>query len=213
MYDGYIPFNFATQLQYIKKTEKHFIMTTIKSNKNTGEIRFTFKEERFCCEYALHPNATEAAVSAGYSKKTAAQMASYLLSKDRIRERIQYLKNNPAEISKLSVLRVLKEHEKIAFADAGQIRDGWMSLKKFENLTPEQRAVIQEVTARETKYGTEIKIKLYDKQRSLDSINAMLGFNASKKTEITGKDGKDPFAELTDDELDAKIAELKNKLK
>ncbi|KAA6327433.1 hypothetical protein EZS27_023571, partial [termite gut metagenome] len=151
-------------------------MKTIKDNKNTGEVKLTSsKQEHFCYEYVLHLNANKAAINAGYSKKTT---VSKLLSKAKIQKRIQYLKNNPAEISRISVLRVLKEHEKIAFADAGQLRNGWMSLKEFENLTPEQKAIIQEVSTHETKYGTEIKIKLYNKQKSLDSINAMLGFNA-----------------------------------
>ena len=41
----------------------------------------------------------------------------------------------------------------------------------------------------------------------------MLGFNAPEKTELTGKDGKDLFANLTDDELDMRIVELERKLK
>ena len=50
-----------------------------------------------------------------------------------------------------------------------------------------------------------VKIELYDKQKSLDSINQMLGFNAPEKMEHTGKDGKDLFAmdfgKLSDEEL------------
>jgi hypothetical protein len=58
-----------------------------------------------------------------------------------------------------------------------------------------------------------IKIELYDKQKSLDAINAMLGFNVPVKTEITGKDGKDLFANLTDEQFSAKVAELERKFK
>ncbi|KAA6350859.1 hypothetical protein EZS27_001706 [termite gut metagenome] len=188
-------------------------MTTIQDKENSSGAKLTSKEDRFCYEYVLHPNGTRAARNAQYSKKTVDRMGSHLLSKAKIQERIQYLKDNPAEIFRMSVLRVLEEHEKIAFADVGQLCDSWMSLKDFENLTPEQKAIIQEVTIRETKYGTEIKIKLYDKQKSLDSINAMLGCNASGKVGITGKDGKDLFAGMTDAELNAKIAELEKKLK
>lgn len=36
-----------------------------------------------------------------------------------------------------------------------------------------------------------VKIKLYDKQKSLDSISRMLGYDAPIKQELTGKDGKD----------------------
>jgi phage terminase small subunit len=189
-------------------------METTRDKKNTGEVKLTPKEERFCYEYVLRPIAGKAAITAQYGKKWAATTASHMLAKAKIQQRINYLKNNPAEITRIRALLVLMEHEKIAFSDAGQLREGWMSLKNFENLTPEQKSIIQEVTTRETKYGKEIKIKLYDKQRSLDSINAMLGFNALPgKTAIAGKDGKDLFADMTDEELDTKIAELENKLK
>jgi hypothetical protein len=40
----------------------------------------------------------------------------------------------------------------------------------------------------------------------------MLGFDAPIKTEVTGKDGKDLFSNLTDDELKARIDELERKL-
>jgi phage terminase small subunit len=188
-------------------------MKTVRDKENADEVKLTSKEECFCYEYVLHLNATKAAINAQYREKKASKIGSRLLLKTNIQERIKYLKNNLAEIAGISALRVLKEHEKIAFGNAGQLHDGGMSLEKFENLTPEQKSIIQEVIIRETRYGTEIKIKLYNKQRSLDSICAMLGFNAPEKTEITGKDGKDLSANMTDDELDAKIAELEKKLK
>jgi len=178
-----------------------------------NEAKLTAKEERFCYEYVLLLNATKAAINAGYSEKTASAAGSRLLRIVKVQERIKYLKDNLAETAEISALRVIKEHEKIAFTNAGQLRDGWMSLKNFEALTEEQKAIIQEVTTKDTKYGTEVKIKLYDKQKSLDSINAMLGYNAPDKTELTGKDGKDLFGKLTDDELNAKIADLERRTK
>jgi len=181
-------------------------------DENTDEVKLTAKEERFCYQYVLYLNATKACKLAGYSERTADVAGSRLLGKVKVQERIKYLKANLAETAEISALRVLKEHEKIAFADAGQLRDGWMSLKDFEDLTDEQKAIIQEVTTRDTKFGTEVKIKLFDKQRALDSISNMLGFDAPVKTELTGKDGKDLFANLTDDELNARIVELERKL-
>jgi phage terminase small subunit len=186
-------------------------METIK-DENTDEVKLTAKEERFCYQYVLHLNATRACVLSGYSEKTAYAAGSRLLKNVKVQERIKYLKDNLAETAGISALRVIKEHEKIAFADAGQLRDGWMSLKEFESLTEEQKAIIQEVTTKETKYGTEVKVKLFDKQRALDSISNMLGFDAPVKTELTGKDGKDLFAQMTDEELEKKIIEFELKL-
>ena len=172
------------------------------------DIKLTAKEERFCHEYVMWLNATKAAINAGYSEKSARRIGYRLSTKVHIQERIKHLKENLAETAEISKMRVLREHEKIAFADAGQLRDGWMSLKDFDTLTPEQKSIIQEVTTKEVKNGTEIKVKLYDKQRSLDSISAMLGFDAPVKTELTGKDGKDLFAQKSIDEKKAELEEL-----
>ena len=51
-----------------------------------------------------------------------------------------------------------------------------------------------------------VKIKLFDKQKALDSLTNLLGFNAPTKSELTGKDGKPLFPEmdytkLTDEDL------------
>lgn len=183
----------------------------------------TPKEEHFCYEYVLHLNATKAATLAGYGEKSARSKGCQLLTKVNIRERIKYLRDNLAETAGISALRVLKEHEKIAFANAGQLRDGWMTLKDFELLTEEQKTCIQEVSSRQVKRVNDegeiiieewVKIKLYDKQKSLDSIKAMLGYDAPEKREITGRDGKDLFIEpITIEIIDSRdkvISDAKN---
>ena len=109
--------------------------------------KLTDKQEKFCYEYVLHLNATKAAINAGYSEKTVFIIGSENLRKPYIKERIRYMQDNLAETAQLSALRVLKEHEKIAFND-------------------------EEKTA--------------DKQKSLDSINNMLGYNAPTKNEYSG---------------------------
>ncbi len=109
--------------------------------------KLTDKQEKFCYEYVLHLNATKAAINAGYSKKTAYSIGAENLKKPEIQARIKYMQDNLAETAQLSALRVLKEHEKIAF--------------NYEEKTA-------------------------DRQKSLDSINNMLGYNAPTKNEFTG---------------------------
>lgn len=50
--------------------------------------KMTEKQKRFCDEYLIDLNATQAAIRAGYSKKTARQMANENMSKLYIREYI-----------------------------------------------------------------------------------------------------------------------------
>ncbi len=48
-------------------------------------------KERFCQEYVKLGNATQAAINAGYSKKTASQIGSHLLKEPEIGEKIEEL--------------------------------------------------------------------------------------------------------------------------
>lgn len=158
---------------------------------NTGR-KLTAKEELFCREYCVDFNATRAALKAGYSKKSAYSIGSENLKKPEIQKQISYYQSHLAELSGISALKIIDEHAKIAFSNAGQLRTGWMTMKEFENLSDEDKACIQEVQTKETKRKTNdgddlvdtwVKVKLYDKQKSLDSLTNILGFNAPVKTE------------------------------
>jgi phage terminase small subunit len=185
--------------------------------------KLTAKEEKFCQEYVLWLNGAKAAINAGYSENTAKNAASRLLTFVNVKERIQYLKDNLAETCGISAQRIAQEHEKIAFSNTGSLRNGWMSLKEFEDLTDEQKSCIEEVSTKETTKQFEggsitevwVKIKMYNKQKSLDSLVDMFGYNAPKTMELTGKDGKDlvpqpDLSKLTDDELRT-LVELQSK--
>ena len=56
--------------------------------------KLTAKQQRFCDEYLIDMNATQAAIRAGYSKKTANRIGTENLSKLVIRE---YIENRMAE--------------------------------------------------------------------------------------------------------------------
>ena len=172
-------------------------------NEKTDEVKLSPKEEKFCYEYVLHLNATKAAILAGYSEKTARSIGCENLTKPHIQKRIKYLKDNLAETAGISALRVLKEHEKIAFSSIAHLHNTWLERTEFEMLTEDQKSCIKNISTKIVKKNIGasdepdivdveyVKIELYDKQKSLDSINAMLGFDAPVRTELTGKDGKD----------------------
>ncbi|WP_239700345.1 terminase small subunit [Mammaliicoccus sp. D-M17] len=61
-------------------------------------MKLTIKQQKFVDEYLISGNATDAAIKAGYSKKSARQVATENLSKpyisEYINERLQEVKNN-----------------------------------------------------------------------------------------------------------------------
>lgn len=64
------------------------------------------KQDRFCREYLIDLNATQAAIRAGYSEKTARQQASTLLSKPNIQDRIAELKQEVNKELKIDAVYV-----------------------------------------------------------------------------------------------------------
>jgi phage terminase small subunit len=165
--------------------------------------KLTAKQEKFCYEYVIDLNATQAALRAGYSEKTAYSSGSRLLKNVEIQKFIQTLQADLEKTAGITALKVLKEHKKIAFSDTSMVREGWMTLKAYKELPKEIKDCIQEVATRETKYGNEIKIKFYDKQKSLDSISKILGFEAPTKIEQ-----KIDFDSLTDEQVNSLIAKM-----
>lgn len=87
-------------------------------------MALTDKQEMFCCEYLIDLNATQAAIRAGYSEKTANRTASENLSKPDIQIRISelmkersdrlqidadYVLNRLVEIDQMDVLDILHD--------------------------------------------------------------------------------------------------------
>lgn len=85
-------------------------------SENSAEInvkKLTGKEERFCREYIVDYNGTQAAIRARYSPKSARQIASRLLTKDYIRSRVHAIQIEECEkksINEQSVLLGLQEN-------------------------------------------------------------------------------------------------------
>lgn len=173
------------------------------TGKKTDGTKLTAKQEKFCYEYVLHLNASKAALNAGYSPKTAPFIGAENLKKPQIAERIKHMQDNLAETAQISALKVIREHQKIAFSSIAHLHQTWIERTDFEELTDEQKACIKSISTKVVKanIGTKdepeivdveyVKIELYDKQKSLDAINSMLGYNAPTKQELTGKNGKD----------------------
>jgi phage terminase small subunit len=112
---------------------------------------FTPKQEMFIAEYLLDCNATQAAIRAGYSPKTANEQGARLLANVSVRQEIDRRLLKRTEKLEVTADAVISELAKMAFAnmqDYITIQDGdaFVDLSK---LTPDRAAAIQEVTVEE----------------------------------------------------------------
>ena len=155
-------------------------------------IKLTEKQRKFCLEYIFDYNASRAAREAGYSEDTAGAIGWENLKKPEIKAYIKELQNNLEETSGISRLKVLREHEKLAFSSIAHLHNTWITRKEFEELTEEQKASIESIETSIKRIVNDfeafdveyVKVKLYSKQKSLDSISKLLGFDAPQKIAI-----------------------------
>ncbi len=80
-------------------------------------MALTDKQKRFCEEYLIDLNATQAAIRAGYSPKTAEQTASRLLRNVKVQEYIAKRQKELSRSTEITQERVIKELALIAFSN------------------------------------------------------------------------------------------------
>ena len=168
--------------------------------KEEKKAELTGKQRRFCEEYIFDFNATRAYKAAypdAISDDGARASSSQLLTNPNILAFIKELQSDLERTSGISRLKVLREHEKLAFSSIAHLHNTWITRKEFETLTDEQKSCIAQIetqTRFEVRYDPAsgedtpvqvdfVKVKLYDKHNALDSISKMLGFDAPDKVE------------------------------
>ena len=154
-------------------------------------MALTPKQERFVQEYLIDLNATQAAMRAGYSEKTARQIASRELSKVNVQEAIAAGMAARSERTQINQDRVLKEYARIAFSnmkDFAEFGPGGVALKDLANMDEDAARCVAEVSESTSKDGGSIRFKLHDKKGALDSIAKHLGMFVDK-TEHSGHVG------------------------
>jgi phage terminase small subunit len=148
----------------------------------------TDKQARFVEEYLLDLNATQAAIRAGYSEKTARQVGAENLSKPAIAEAVAAAQLARSRRTEITQDRVLQELARIGFADIRQLFEWDEEAAAFvpsRDLTEDQAAAISEIQAETTttrdRAGTtvdttvKLKLKTYDKLGALEKIGKHLG--------------------------------------
>ena len=137
--------------------------------------KLTAKQQRFVDEYLIDLNATQAAIRAGYSEKTAFSIGTENLRKPLIQKAIQQRKQAREQRTEITQDRVIQELAAIGFAratDYAKIVPGdGVDFVSTEELTESQKAAV--VSIKETQNGTEIR--LADKLKALELIGKHLG--------------------------------------
>jgi len=145
------------------------------------------KQKKFCEEYLIDLNATQAAIRAGYSKKTANRIASENLTKLDISKYITELKRKREKEIGITPARVLKELEIMAFVSESDFYKDDGSCKLLSELTKDQKSALKSYTTRSVSIGDgeyeEVPVfQVHDKQKSLEMFMKHLGLYEKDNT-------------------------------
>lgn len=144
-----------------------------------ADKKLTAKQQRFCDEYLIDLNATQAAIRAGYSPKTAEQAASRLLTIVKVSDEIAREMAERSKRTGINQDRVVQELAKLAFVNIADVVDLDDATVR-QSATCEDLACIQSVKIKPSEFGTEREIKLYDKKSSLELLGKHLGMFKDK---------------------------------
>ena len=158
----------------------------------------TKKQEIFCLEYLVDLNGTQAAIRAGYPKKSARSMGSKLLAHPKVQDRLKILFEERRERLEVTADNTIKELARLGFSDMkhfarwgqkrvlisqgkGKRRKGiYVNFVDFINSDQVDGSQVQSVKI--DKHG-QASLKLYDKTKSLETLARHFG--------LTGPDSGD----------------------
>lgn len=143
----------------------------------------TEKQKRFCDEYLIDLNATQAAIRAGYKAENARQIATENLAKPYIRARIDTEIAERSRRTGVNADRVVQELAKIAFVKATDIIDPNTATVR-ETASEEDKACIASVkfkaSSGESSDSVEREIRMCDKLKALELLGKHLGMFTEK---------------------------------
>ncbi len=127
----------------------------------TPTRKLTTKEQKFCEEYLIDCNATQAAIRAGYSKRSARQIGTETMSKLVIKNVIKQKQRALLFSTQVTAERVAKELARIAFFDERELYDAEGKPKRINDLDDDTAAAVG--------------LKMSDKVAALEKLGKHLG--------------------------------------
>jgi len=162
-------------------------------------MALTAKQDRFVAEYLIDLNATQAAIRAGYSEKTAAEQASRLLTNVKVSEAVQAAMKARSERTEIDADWVLKRLARDATADLADLYDESGTLRPVKEWPLVWRTglvagveTIQERSGSDPDgnptFATVRKLKLLDRTKLVELIGKHVDVGAFKeKVEHSGE--------------------------
>lgn len=164
------------------------------------------KQKAFASEYVIDYNATQAAIRAGYSERSAYSQAHELLKKPEIQAAIRELEADSSMRTAVTKDMVIKELARVAFVDPRRLFEDNGTPKDITMLDDDTAAALASVDIYEEfdyngeereLVGYTKKYKWSDKLRALEMLGKHLGMFTDKvRFEGTVDTGTDKLANI-----------------
>lgn len=149
-------------------------------------MALTQKQKLFVKEYLIDLNATQAAIRAGYSEKTAYSTGQENLNKPEIKAAVDKALERRGNRTNITADRVLLEISRLAFFDARKLYNDDGSPKRITEIDDDTAAAITGIDTAEMggSEGTQVTVKKYkatDKKGPLEMLVKHLGIDRLKE--------------------------------
>ncbi len=146
-------------------------------------VKLTSKQEVFCIEYLVDFNATQAAIRAGYSLKTAQSIGAENLRKPLIQSNIAKVMGSRTDSANVDAVYVLKRLKEIDELDVVDILDDSGNMRAIKDWPKAWRTSISGLDISEMMGGSDIaitvkKIKWPDKLKNLELLGRHVDIKA-----------------------------------
>lgn len=167
------------------------------------------RQAAFVRQYTIDPNATQAALKAGYSEKTAHAMGCRLLKNVKVKKELARLRKERTERTNIDADYVLRRCVEIDEMDVSDILTDEGAVKPVSKWPKVWRTSISGLDIQEifNSGGGEVelaavvkKLKMPDKQRNLEMLGKHVdvqAFNERREVEVSGN-----LSIMTDEELE-----------
>ena len=136
------------------------------------------KQDVFVDEYLIDLNATQAAIRAGYSVKTADQQGSRLLANVKVQSKIAQAMAERSKRTGVNQDRIVMELAKMGFVNPADVID-LNTGEVLPTASEDDLACIQSVKVKKTTKGKSVieerEVRFYDKGRALEKLGQHLG--------------------------------------
>lgn len=185
--------------------------------------KLNIQQKEFGKQFVIDFNATQAAIRAGYSKKTAKQIGSRLLTNVDIQNFLHELSKPIIAAAEanygITLEAVQKQYQRFVFQDIRKYYNEDNTLKNIHDLDDDAAATLAGIEVDEIKefdpdsqsmkiIGFTKKIKRWDAPKALDGLVKLMGYAAAQKLDVKVEQP------MTDAQVDKLISALReNKAK